>query len=61
MSPIYVFFTQKVSINFNLLIYVLVSKNRPSKMKFFGAKEFLFMYYDLKNGFKNEFQDNNEK
>ena len=36
-------------------------KNRASKMIFFGAKEFIYMKFDLENGFKNEFQDNNEK
>ena len=30
-------------------------------MKFFGVKEFFFMNFDLKNGCKNEFKDNNEK
>ena len=30
-------------------------------MKFFGVKEFFFINLDFKNGYKNEFQDNNEK
>ena len=30
-------------------------------MKFFGANEFFHMNFDLKNGFKNELEDNNEK
>ena len=30
-------------------------------MKFFGAKEFFYMIFDLKNGCKNEFKVNNEK
>ena len=28
---------------------------------FFGAKEFVYMNFDFKNGCKNEFKDNNEK
>ena len=43
-----------------LVKYVMVYKNRASKMKFFGAKEFLHDFF-LKNGRKNEFNDNNEK
>ena len=31
------------------------------KWNFFGAKEFFYMIFDLKNGCKNEFKDNNEK
>ena len=30
-------------------------------MKFFGAKEFFYMIFGFKNGYKNEFKDNNEK
>ena len=30
-------------------------------MKFFVVKEFFFVNFDLKNGCKNEFEDNNEK
>ena len=30
-------------------------------MNFFGAKEFFYMNFDFKNGFENEFKDNNEK
>ena len=30
-------------------------------MKFFGAKEFFYMIFDLKNGYKNEFKDYYEK
>ena len=30
-------------------------------MKFFCAKEFFYMNFDLKNGCKNEFKNNNEK
>ena len=43
-----------------LVKYVMVYKNRASKMKFFGAKEFLHDCF-FKNGRKNEFNDNNEK
>ena len=39
----------------------MVIKNRPSKMKFVGVKEFFFVNFDFKNGCKNEFEDNNEK
>ena len=31
------------------------------KWNFFGVKEFFLMNFDLKNGCKNEFKDNNEK
>ena len=31
------------------------------KILFSGVKEFFFVYYDFKNGCKNEFEDNNEK
>ena len=31
------------------------------KWNFFGLKEIFFMTFDLKNGCKNEFEDNNEK
>ena len=30
-------------------------------MKFFGVKEFFYMIFDLKNGCKKEFNDNNKK
>ena len=30
-------------------------------MKFFGAKEFFYVIFEIKNGCKNEFKDNNEK
>ena len=30
-------------------------------MIFFSAKEFLYMIFDYKNGYKNKFNDNNEK
>ena len=38
----------------------MIIKNRPSKRKFFGVKEF-FVNFDYKNGCKNEFEDNKEK
>ena len=41
--------------------YMLVYKNRPSKMNFFWWQGILFTNFDLKNGYKNEFKDNNEK
>ena len=43
-----------------LLKYVLVYKNGASEMNFF-AKEFFNMNFDIKNGCKNDFKDNNEK
>ena len=30
-------------------------------MKFFGDKDFFFINFDFKNGFKNEIEDNFEK
>ena len=30
-------------------------------MKFFWCQGMFFVTFDFKNGFKNEFQDNNEK
>ena len=44
-----------------LFKYMLVIKNRPSKMNFFGVKEFFFVNFDFKNECKNEFKNNNEK
>ena len=44
-----------------LLKYMMVIKNRPSKMKCFCVKEFFFVNFDYKNGCKNEFEGKNEK
>ena len=45
----------------NFLKYMMVIKNRPSEMKFFGVKDFFFVNFDFNNVCKNEFEDNNEK
>ena len=44
-----------------LLKYMMVFKNRPSKMKFFWCQGIFFVNFDFINGCKNEFEDNNEK
>ena len=40
---------------------MIVVKNRPSKMKFFWCQGIFFVNFYFKNGYKNEFEDNNEK
>ena len=47
----------------DLLLFIMYSliKIGLRKWNFFGVKEFFVVYYDFKNGCKNEFQDNNEK
>ena len=44
-----------------LLKYMMVFKNRPSKMKFFWCQGIFVVNFDFINGCKNEFEDNNEK
>ena len=39
---------------------MIVIENGRSKMKFLVSRNF-FVYFDFKNGCKNEFEDNNEK
>ena len=40
---------------------ISVNENRALKMKFFWFQGIIFMNFDFKNEWQNEFKDNNEK
>ena len=61
MSP-FQFYIKSHFINFKVTVWVTLVINSGFENEIFlVSRNFLFMNFDLENGTKNEFKDNNEK